>query len=83
MAAARNSTVAFPEMMRERILMRTPDGLTHLRLKQLSVSTTASDDTREWASHWCREIEQASASAHETIATFCGIKQADVEEQQA
>ncbi len=82
LAAARNPTVTFHELMHERILMRTPDGLTHLRLKQLSVATTAGDDTREWASHWCREIEEASVIAHETIATFCSVKQVDVEEQQ-
>lgn len=82
-ATARSSTVAFHEAIHERILMRTPDGFVHLGLKQLSVAATASEETRQWASRWCSEIEQCSAIAHETIATYCGIKQADVAEHDA
>ncbi|MBY3381692.1 hypothetical protein [Rhizobium laguerreae] len=83
LSLAENPTVTFHEVLHERILMRTPDGLTHLRLKQLSVECAADEGTRNWAAQWCEAIEQESAIAHESIATYCGIKQAACKEHPA
>jgi hypothetical protein len=83
LSLAQNPTITFHETLHERILMRTPDGFTHLRLKHLSVTPTVSEETRTWARSWCREIERNSAVAHESIATYCAIKQSDLHEHQS
>jgi hypothetical protein len=74
LAAAQNRNVTLHETMHDRILTRTPDGLAHLRLKELSVDSLASSDAQIWAQAWCREIELHAAVAHESVATYCSIK---------
>lgn len=82
LAMAQNRTVLYHETLHERILTRTPDGVTHLRLKHLSANPDVALNIHDWAEEWCNEIEQHAALAHETIATYCAIKQDDTDDHQ-
>ncbi|WP_407116185.1 hypothetical protein [Bradyrhizobium sp. LMG 9283] len=83
LTTSQSPTVATHETLHERILTRTPDGATHLHLKHLSANPDVNNDIRDWAQRWCKEIESNAGLAHETVATYCTIKQEDVTSQQS